>query len=298
MSIIQPIRPAGEPISRPSIRIWQNFYKDGQDAEIDPAFIPNDGRRNARTDYREVALFLRLYHAGRHLEADYTGIVSPKFGEKTRLAGARFLSFIEANPGHDVYFVNPFPQNAYYSFNVWSHGEHCHPGVTLLAQNLFDRAGFRVNIAGLGRNGPSTLLYSNYWAGNERFWDRFMDLNLRLLSTLEAMPARDRAPYFAQDAAYHDPVPVLPFIFERLFSTLLVADPSIRALGWRHSRAEVLRAASDSTDEYRIVLAFKDMIDEIDRRGAYDARDRAVFRAAMQMKLLQGVVPQRELQID
>jgi hypothetical protein len=146
----------------------------------------------------------------------------------------------------------------------------------------------------LGRNGPTTLLYSNYWVGNEKFWDRFMDLNLRLLATIEAMSPRDRAPYFAQDADYHDPVPVLPFIFERLFSTLLLMDSSLRALGWQHTRAEVLRAASDSPDEYRMVLAFKEIVDEIDRRGVYDARDRAVFRSLMQLKLMQGVVPQRE----
>lgn len=256
--------------------------------------MPNDGRRNARTDYREVALFLRMYHAERHKEAEYTAMMSPKFGSKTRLRGAQFISFMDANPGYDVYFINPFPQNAYYSFNVWSHGEHCHPGLTLLAQNLFDRAGFGFNIAGMGRNCPATLLYSNYWVGNELFWDRFMDLNLRLLSTLENMSERDRAPYFAQDADYADPVPVLPFVFERLFSTLLMMDSSIRALAWRHTRAEVLRAASDSTEEYRIVLAFKEVIDEIDRRGVYDARDRAVFRSVMQLKLLQGIVPQRE----
>jgi hypothetical protein len=294
MSIVRKIRPVTADTSRPRYKIWQNYYANGQHLEIDPDFVPNDGRRNARTDYREVALFLRMYHADLHKQGEYTGMMSPKFASKTRLRGAQFIDFMEANPGYDVYFINPFPQNAYYSFNVWSHGEHCHPGLTLLAQNLFDRAGFGFNIAGMGRNSPSTLLYSNYWVGNEVFWDRFMDVNLRLLSTLEAMSERDRAPYFAHDADYADPVPVLPFVFERLFSTMLLMDSSIRALGWRHTRAEVLRAASESAEEYRIVLAFKETIDEIDRRGVYDPRDRAVFRSVMQLKLLQGVVPQRD----
>lgn len=265
-------------------RIWQNIYRDGQEALRDPAFLPNDGRRNARTHYRELGLFLRFYHAGRHEEAEYTGIFSPRFGAKTRLGGADLHRFIAAHPGQDVYFVNPFPQNGYYSFNVWAHGEYSHPGIVRLAQALFDRAGIGFDLASMGRNAPDTLLYSNYWVGNQRFWDRFMDLNVRLLDALDSLPEAERAGYFALDPAYHEPVPVLPFIFERLFSTLLLMDPSIRALGWRHGRAELLRAAAEGPTDLRIVVAFADVVEEIDRRGVYDARDRAIFRAIMQLK--------------
>jgi len=279
---------------RPALIIWQNYYRDGQDSEIDPAFVPHDGRRNARTDYREIALFLRLYHAGRHREATHTGIVSPKFGTKSFLSGSAFKQFIKAHPGHDVYFLNPFPQNAYFSYNVWTHGEFCHPGLTMLAQNLFDRAGIGFDIARMGRNAPDTLLYSNYWVGNERFWDRFMDLSLRLLQAMERLPAPERAPYFQHDASYHDPVPLVPFIFERLFSTLLLMDPSIRAFAYRHSRAEILRAASESPEEYRIVLAFKDLIDEIDDAGVYDERTFHIFRSILEFKRVQSILPRRE----
>jgi hypothetical protein len=289
-----PLATAGSP-GEASIRIWQNFYLDGQQAELDPDFVPHDGRRNARTEYREVALFLRLYHAGRHREAEYTGIVSPKFGSKTFLSGAAFKRFVAAHPGADVYFINPFPQNAYYSFNVWTHAEYCHPGLTLLTQNLFDRAGIAFNVAQMGRNAPDTLLFSNFWVGNERFWDRFMDLNLRLLEALERLPPADRKPYFEQDARYHDKVPLLPFIFERLFSTLLLMEPAIRAQAYRHSRAEILRAAGDSVEEYRTVLAFKDLVDEIDERGVYDERVRETFRALLRLKQVQSVHPGRDL---
>ena len=277
------------------VRVWQNFYRDGQDAELDPAFLANDGRRNARTDYRELGLFIRMYHAGQHLQARYTGIVSPKFGEKTGLPGEAFLRFVADHPGHDVYFVNPFPQNAYCSFNVWTHGDDCHPGLTLLAQNLFDRAGIDFNIAAMGRNASDTLLYSNVWVGNQRFWDRFMHLNLALLRALDGMDEIERTAYFELDPSYHDPVPVLPFIFERLFSTLLHMDRSISALAYPHSRSEILRAASASPVEYRLVLAFKHVVDEVDQRGVYDARDQELFRAITQFKRIQNVQPRHEM---
>jgi hypothetical protein len=229
-----------------------------------------------------------MYHRGDHVSADYTGIVSPKFGNKTRKAGNEFLQFVRHNPGYDVYFINPFPQNAYWSFNVWHHGETCHPGALALAQRLFERAGFRFSIASMGRNDRRTLLYSNFWVGNERFWDVFMNLNLRLLDALERLEPALRALYFRSDPTYHDPVPVMPFIFERLFSTLLHMEPSIRSLAYPLARQEVLAAARADPWEYRIVNAVYDLVNEIDERGLYDARDRDVFRALTRLKTVEG----------
>ena len=72
--------------------------------------------------------------------------------EKTGKTGREFIDFIQANPGYDVYFINPFPQNAYYTYNVWVHGDYCHPGLMALAHRLFYLAGIPFNITGMGRN--------------------------------------------------------------------------------------------------------------------------------------------------
>ena len=276
---------------RPHAIMFQNVYAPGQEKKLDPAFVPHDGTRNARTDYREVALFVRMYHAGQHRAADYTGIVSPKFGEKTRISGADFLRFVARNPGYDVYFINPYPINAYYSFNVWEHGEICHAGLIAVAQDLFDRAGIQCDLATLGRNSHATLLYCNYWLGNERFWDRFIDLNLRLLRAAESLPPRARERLFALDPDYPDPVPILPFVFERVFSTLLLLDSSLKGCAYPLSRGYILRSGAGSLDEKIIGASFMDIVDEIDRRGEYNERDMAIFRSLQQLKrLLNGRV--------
>ena len=271
---------------RPHAIMFQNVYAPGQEKKLDPAFVPHDGTRNARTDYREVALFVRMYHAGQHRTADYTGIVSPKFGEKTRISGADFLRFVARNPGYDVYFINPYPINAYYSFNVWEHGEICHAGLIAVAQDLFDRAGIPCDLASLGRNSHATLLYCNYWLGNERFWDRFIDLNLRLLGAEETLPPRARERLFALDPEYPDPVPMLPFIFERVFSTLLLLDPSLKGCAYPLSRDYILQSGAGAPDEPVIGASFMDIVDEIDRRGEYNERDMAIFRSLQQLKRL------------
>ena len=270
--------------SLPNVKIFQNYYSDEQQELIDPAFVPHDGRKNARTDYREVGLFLRMFHSGLYRAANYTGIVSPKFQGKTCMAGEDFIRFIENNPGYDAYFINPYPCNAYYSFNVWTHGEINHIGLMVVAQELFDRAGLEFNISRMGRNSLSTVLYCNYWAGNESFWQKFMELHVRLLDAVDHLPEAGRRRLFTLDPRYPDPVPMLPFIFERLFSTLLHMDPSIKALGYPHSREYIIRSGSGNLDEPMLCKSFIDIIDEIDRRGEYDARDRQVFRALERLK--------------
>ncbi len=267
----------------PRAIMFQNFYAPGLEKKLDPAFVPHDGTRNARTDYREVALFVRMYHAGQHRAAQYTGIVSPKFGEKTRISGADFLRFVERHPGHDVYFINPYPCEAYYSFNAWEHGEIYHAGLIAVAQDLFDRAGIECDLATLGRNSHATLLYCNYWLGNERFWDRFIDLNLRLLRAAESLPPRARARLFALDPDYPDPVPILPFIFERVFSTLLLLDPTLKGCAYPLSREYIIKSA-ELRPEQPLIYSFMEIVDEIDRRGEYDERDRALFRSLRHLK--------------
>lgn len=277
--------PADKARTRPHAIMFQNRYAPGQENKLDPAFVAVDGTRNARTEYREVGLFLRLYHAGQHKAAEYTGIVSPKFREKARITGSDFLRFVERNPGFDVYFINPYPVNAYYSFNVWEHGEICHSGLMLLAQELFNCAGINCNLYEMGRNTHATLLYCNYWLGNEYFWDRFMNLNVRILQAVERLSPRMRGRLFALDPQYPDPVPMLPFVFERLFSTLLLMDPSIKGCSYRYSRDYIMEC---NQHEQLIAGSFIDVIDEIDRRGEYDARDMAMFRALQRLRRAQG----------
>jgi hypothetical protein len=79
-------------------------------------------------------------------------------------------------------------------------------------------------------------------------------------------------------------VPILPFVFERLFSTFLLLDSSIKACAYPRSRDDILKCR-EGTDEQVIAASFMDLIDEIDRRGKYDARDKAVFRAIQALKL-------------
>ena len=150
------------------ITIYQNYITEEDRQMLDPSFVPFDWRHNPTPELYEIAIFFDFFKSGRYKETDYVGVVSKKFFDKTKISGAKFIEFIRNNPGKDVYFINPFPQHAYFSFNVWQIGEIYHKGISSATQHLFNRANIPVKIDQLGRNNHNTLLYCNYWVGNTR----------------------------------------------------------------------------------------------------------------------------------
>jgi hypothetical protein len=268
---------------RPDVIVYQSVSEDGQERLLDPAFERYDGR-NAFPEYGELGLLIRLYHTGAYSNARLTGIIPPAFEENTKVTGHDFIHFIRENPDYDVYFINPFPQTAYYSYNVWQHGEIWHPGLIDLTNYFFHEAGIDFEIEAMGRNCHRTLLYSNYWVGNEKFWHRFVAMNLRLLQGLARMPEFLRSQYLSSDPREPDPPRVLALIIERLFSTYLLIDPDIKPLAFPHRREDILRRAQRDRIEGPIVSAFVDVVDEIDARGFYTPQDLRMFGALARLR--------------
>jgi hypothetical protein len=210
------------------VTVFQNYYTPSQRKWLDPAFVPHDGTRNPYPDLFEIYWLTKLYGKGLHRASTYTGLVSWKFFLKTRILGHEFLQHIQQNPGHNVYFINPFPEHAYAYFNVWDHGEKAHPGITALAQTLFDKVGYKVSLRDLWRNDHRTLLFCNYWVGDGVFWETYMsflDPILKVATRGGLSPRRN--PYFASTNHSGRIRPFFPFIFERMFSTFLLTNPQI-----------------------------------------------------------------------
>lgn len=274
------LRSRVENVPRSTIKIFQNYFRDDQLSLLDPDFVPHDWRHNPHPEYRETIVFLDAYRRGRHLEADYVGIVSWKFGQKTRITGRQFKSFIERNPGYDVYFINPFPYEGY-QFNIWTQGERNHPGLWPLAQDLFDTAGYPVTLQELGRMDRRTLLYCNYWVGNRAFWDTYIAFIEPLFECIvHRMAATTRERYFAR-AKYHDPAPYFPFIFERMFSTLLLIKPEIRACFYPHLSETDPRDRGVKRAAKRI---FRYMVERVDHTPSI-SRNIRLFRGLVELML-------------
>ena len=259
------------------ISIYQNYYQPPQVARLDPAFLPHDGTDNPSPELKEIALFRKVQRMGLFERGDeIAGIVSHKFGRKTGITGDAFKSFIHNNPGFDVYFINPFPQNAYFSYNVWEHGEACHRGLMPLAQRLFNASGLEWDMEVLPRNDKRTLLYCNYWAGNKKFWSAYMTLVERLLAALGNMEDAEQNLFYA-NTTHVTPEPMLNFILERVFSTFLAVTPELKGLAYAHSEEEV-RISCIGDAQLDAVNTLGSIVDRWDETGSYDQEKRELFR--------------------
>lgn len=266
-----------------AVRIFQISYNDEVAARRDPAFGVYDCRRDPAPDKREMHHMHAFWRAGHTGLADYTGLVSPKFGEKAKMDGAAFIRFVEENPGHDAYFINPYPQFATLSFNVWEHGEHFQPGMGAITDDLLRAAGHRFCTGDIGRNAANTLLYCNFWVGNRRFWDRFMGFVEPMMAAIEAnetLKARILRP-----TSHYTPAVFYPFVFERMFSTFLLLDAQVSALAFPHTRAGVL-LYSQHEMESLLVQRFSDMVERWDAEGVYGIDRRETFRGLLEASQL------------
>jgi hypothetical protein len=210
-----------------TVAIFEPIYS--QDQTLTCAdFLPFVRADNARPEWREFKILTDMYRNGEHLRHDYTGLFSPKFTLKSKVSGSAFLDFVQRHDGADVCFINPFPQLAYWSFNVWMQGEQAHPGLSRAAQALLDASGVDITIADTPRHGPSTLAYCNFWVGSRRFWDEYVGKTLLPIADfLEANPSHEAAIGVMTDTLHTDPAPFLPFIIERLFSTYISLHPEL-----------------------------------------------------------------------
>ena len=209
------------PIDKP--RIFQIYYEPWQRDLIDPDFIPLDNR-GPPTEYLEFDLFERL-SISEHVEnASLWGALSWRFTEKSGLTGEDLHAAIAANPGHDVYFCNPFPQHEGLYHNLWLQGETAHPRFLELAEAFLKAAGLPPEDTQVIV--PSSMFSTaNYFVGTPKFWTAYLafvrgavqradkKLPKALKEALHSSAADDRN--------IHGGSTYMPFIVERLFPLFL-----------------------------------------------------------------------------
>jgi hypothetical protein len=217
-------------------RIHQIYYRDDQQPLLDQAFIPYDNTGNSRPEWREYHVFRTEFLRDACRSDAITGYMSWKFGSKTKTSGEAFKRFIQHNPGFDVYFINPTDLVPRRFRNIWLQGDFHHPGLIEITEAVLQQAGMRIDLAQLQCDAAKTLC-CNYWAGTAAFWQKYMAFCEPVFHAIEhhidpELKARiDRRADQTIDACYR------PFIMERMFTTLLSIDRSIRWIGYRRHRS-------------------------------------------------------------
>jgi hypothetical protein len=258
------------------VQCYQAYYSPDQIKNLDSSFEPFDTSNSPYTELHEIPHYFKLLDSGVCKKAKYTGLMSHKFNAKTHISGTNFFRFIEENPGYDVYFINPYPQNAYYSYNVWEQGELYHPGMIELADQLFAAAGVSLSASSAGRMGPESLLYCNYWVASQEFWQVYIELLRKLLGAIDAMPVVQRKAY-SRLTNYVRPCQMLPFIFERVFSTFIQDHKDFKCLAYEYESTSIIENCLHPIESV-LYENNKDFVDAWDVNNSWGEEQRHIIQ--------------------
>lgn len=227
-----------------NILVKQIYFRKEQAKHLSPSCSPFFNEVHEDNLFLEYSVILHLFRQKFHEKADYTGVFSWRFQDKTRVSPGEFFAFCRHHPGYDVYFINPFPEQTHLYRSVWEQGEKCHANLKAIAQDLFDELDYGIDVDAI-RNDETNTLFSNYWIGNVSFWERYIEFTKPVYDYISKNKDNNLVKNLKATAPYHYSVSYIPFLMERLFSTLLWKEGSISRLPYTYSLEQIASLISD-----------------------------------------------------
>lgn len=204
-------------------KVFQIYYKEEQLPTLDPAFVPYDNTSNLKPELREWYVWDKEYQRCVDDGLTHWGFVSAKFSSKTNISGQQFLDFIEANPGHDVYFINPCIANEALFLNGWEQGDIHHAGLSSTCNTFLEKIGFEgLDVKTLVLDRTRTM-FASYIVGSKQFWSAYLDFTRKIFTEAETDAAFKQQVFGEGLSNYvHDrSLSNFAFLNERLISTFI-----------------------------------------------------------------------------
>ena len=214
-------KPAGS--LKSPLRIFQIYSEPWQRDLLDPNFSALDNSKG-NSELMDFAVFEQLIKSDYVKDAQLWGALSWRFAELTGMSGADWVKNIQAHPGYDVYFCNPYPQIEALYHNAWMHGETLHPKFFALSQAIFQVTG--LPLEELTNLHPSDNFSSaNFFVASPKFWTAYLPWvrNVLTLANKKLPPnVRDLMHSKLADQQGTDKgATYIPFIIERLFPVFM-----------------------------------------------------------------------------
>jgi len=206
--------------------IYQIFYNEATEKQLDRGFIGLENRDNPRPDWREYWTIRQFFHDNTLNENDLYGFFSPNFHGKTRLESSQVHQFIAANPGADVYHFSPFFQDSACYLNMFEQGNRYHPGMVELVGSFLDSIDLKVDLTRLAMDFRSTI-YCNFMVAKPVFWEKWFAINERLFEDVEHGTGEFAKRMNALTTYHKMPLDMKVFIMERMASLILALDHSL-----------------------------------------------------------------------
>jgi hypothetical protein len=201
------------------LRIFQVYYEGWQRDLLDPNFTGLDNSKST-AEAKEFSVYEQLLSSQHVKDVELWGALSWRFTEMTGLTGKDLIKAIQARPGNDIYFCNPYPQNEALYSNGWQQGETAHPQFLAMAKAIFQVTGLPLEEL-TSISSPELFSSTNFMVGTPRFWNAYLPWVKEVMSQAnKKLPPMVRDlmhSKLADDQGLHNGATYVPFIVERLF---------------------------------------------------------------------------------
>jgi len=217
------------------MHLFQIFYNEATQANLDPDFIPLDNTNSERPDWFEYWPIRQTLLSKKFEDEEYLGFFSPRFKEKTGLSGAEVMTTVRG-AAKDVVSFSPFLDLNALFLNSFYQADDKHPGCLALSQEYLDSAGVDIKLSTLVQD-QTRIIFSNYFVAKYGFWKKWMKLSDHFFDAAEE---RDSSIAKRLNAGTHHRgqmnYSMKIFIMERIVSLVLELENMNAEIGVDHAK--------------------------------------------------------------
>lgn len=206
------------------VKIYQIYWKQEQKRWIGPPAEPYWNENGGK--FYEYGVFQKVWRWQEDMSwpgptDGYVGYLSWSATKKTSVSIQQFVDWIKSNPGYECYGLNPkryLPMFNNFKVNLWQQGQRYHPRLLEIAQDLFNKARYSIDLTE-EKCDANSLLTCNYWVGNSQFWDDYMGFCEPVSKQMEQYADISGAEHNVFFAPY--PKGYYPYVMERMWTTFV-----------------------------------------------------------------------------
>lgn len=207
-----------------NLEIYQAYYEPEQIPFLEPDFIPYDNTNDNKV-LLEYAMWKTIHIAKKNTDS-YWGVLSWRWRQKTGLHSHFFKEWILANPGYDVYHLDPYINFINFK-NLWIQGDKCHEGMIDYINRLLPKLGYNFNMEDFEYTADN-FGTCHYFIGNDKFWTKYLNFLDKVIDITKSDPQLNKY-MFETETMYRGKGQVnFPFIVERLFGLFCIINPDIK----------------------------------------------------------------------
>jgi len=199
---------------------YELLYEPEQKAVLGPPFMSMQTASFNQSNLRELLAFEHFCEHRLWAQHDVSGLLSPRFTQKTGVSAVQAHEFVVQNPGFAAYLFHPYPRELKVQSTFLDLAELEHPGIVQALDEIWRLV--------LGRQRPTLLLpamqhmccHCNYILATPKFWASYTEFVIgfmRLLRSPEGNFLMRPTPYTLSRTNDAE-LPMAVFAFERALS--------------------------------------------------------------------------------